>query len=117
MDITSYEELYNEILTDVQAALSTDDSFNESLAAVKVKIAIKDVKERRNYQATTLSDADIYNDLANHYYSAIFNLAMYDYNQSGAEGEETHNENSVNRTWVKRDDILREVHSFVGIIL
>ena len=117
MSITSFQELYDEVLADVQSALSADDDYNEGLAGVKVKIAIKDVKERRNYQVTTLSDADIYNDLANNYYSAIFNLAMYDYNQSGVEGEESHNENSVNRHWVKRDDILKEVHAFVGIIL
>lgn len=117
MAFTSLNDLQNAIVTDLGTVLTADEDYNENLAQIKVKMAILDVKERRNYQATLYTEEQIYTDLSTNYYSTIFNLALYDYNQSGVEGEKSHSENSVNRNWVSRDEIMKDVHAFVGVLL
>lgn len=107
--------IQNEIITDITAELGVVDTFDANVLAVKVKNAVRDVMARRNYAATSFSDEKILADL-NNYYSTIYNLAIYDYNQVGMNGQTAHNENGINRTWANRDDILRAVHSFVGTI-
>ena len=44
------------------------------------------------------------------YYSQIRNLALYDYNSIGFEGESQHGEDSIQRTMVDRNTL------FAGII-
>ena len=39
------------------------------------------------------------------------------YNQRGAEGQKTHNENGVSRTWRTPNEILAEIPSWVGLPL
>jgi hypothetical protein len=53
-------------------------------------------------------------DLEN-YYSVIRSVALYDYNQRGAEGQVSHDENSIGRTWVDRDKLFNGVVAFVKI--
>lgn len=107
--------IQTEIITDITAELGGIDTFSASVLAVKVKNAIRDVMARRNYAATSFSPDKILADLYDHY-STIYNLAIYDYNQVGMNGQTAHNENGINRTWANRDDILRGVHAFVGTI-
>lgn len=107
--------IQTEIIADITAELGVLDTFSADVLAVKVKNAIRDVMARRNYAATSFSPDKILADL-NNYYTAIYNLAIYDYNQIGMNGQTAHNENGINRTWVNRDDILRGIHAFVGTI-
>lgn len=104
-----------ELVADITTELSGEDAFDASILPVKVKCAVRDVMMRRNYSATSYSDEKIVDDLYN-YYSTIYNLAVYEYNQIGMNGEETHNENSINRKWVSKDEILKGVHAFVGVL-
>ena len=69
----------------------------------------------RNYGATSYTDEQIQEDLYN-FYSVIKRVALYDYNQIGAEGEKSHNENSVSRTWEDRSKLFNGVHAFVKIL-
>lgn len=107
--------LENEILMDLTAEFCGEETFKQEVLAVKVKLAVKEVIAKRNYSASTYTDQQILDDLYN-YYATISNVARYDYNQLGAEGEKAHSENGVSRTYVDRDELFKGVHAFVKII-
>lgn len=109
------EELLEEIIADLTIELKGDPGFNQDILKVKVKDAMKDVIMRRNYQATSYSDEKIKEDLYS-YASVIKKVALYDYNQIGAEGQTSHNENSVSRSWVDRDSLFNGVFAFVDTL-
>ena len=99
----------NDLLEDLTAELSeTDPNFKQALIIPKIKGAIREVRRARNYPKH-YSESAIVEDLEN-YYSNIRNIALYDYNMTGAEFEENHSENSVSRSWKDRDKL------FAGII-
>lgn len=110
--------LQDEIIADLTAELSATEEnlFNADILAIKVKNAIRDVKMRRNYGATSWSDEKIEQDLYDNYYSTITDIARYDYNQLGAEGSKSRSENSTSETWVDRDTLFRGVHAFVAVL-
>lgn len=114
MDSALLLGLQSELVADLTVELKDDPSFNADVLTVKVKNAINDVKSRRNYVATSYTDKDIAGDLEN-YYSVIRNVALYDYNQIGVEGQQSHNENSISRTWVSRDSLFNGVVAFVKV--
>lgn len=84
------------------------DEVNKEVLASKVRNAIREVKKARRYPSHYTEEM-INEDLEN-YISNIEGLALYDYNQVGAEGESSHNESGVNRTWKSRNT------NFNGII-
>lgn len=84
------------------------DEVNKEVLASKVRNAIREVKRARRYPSHYTEEM-INEDLEN-YISNIEGLALYDYNQVGAEGESSHNESGVNRTWKSRNT------NFNGII-
>lgn len=104
-----------EIIKDLTAELCEEETFNQSVLAVKVKLAVKDLIAKRNYIATTWDEEKILADIEQ-FYSVITNVARYDYNQIGAEGEQSHSENGISRTYVSRDSLFKGVHAFVGVI-
>ncbi len=104
-----------EIIEDLTVELQNDADFNADILAVKVKNAVREVKMKRNYSASSYTDDDIESDLYN-YYATILNLARFDYNQIGSEGEATHTENGITRTYTSRDDLLKGVHAFVRVL-
>lgn len=108
-------EIENEIEEELTVELEDEDSFNPKLLHIKVKSAVRELLMKRNYKATKMTDSQVLDDLQN-YYSVILNVARYDYNQAGGEGEQSHSENSVSRTWVNRDDYFKGVHAFVGVL-
>lgn len=113
VDISS---LKNQITSLLATELQAEDSYNADLLAGKVELAIKDVMGRREYGNSHYTDAKILEELSNRYFTTITNLARYDYNQSGAEGQKNHSENSVSRTWYDRNKLLSDVHAFVKIL-
>ena len=106
--------LQDEIVAELTVELQDEPTFNVNILAIKVKNAIREVTMKRNYQATSYTDEQIEKDLYN-YFSVIKSVALYDYNQIGAEGEQSHSENSISRTWVDRDDLFKGVHAFVKV--
>lgn len=104
-----------EIIAELTIELQDEDTFNAEILAVKVRNAIRELKMKRNYIVTSYTDEQIESDLYN-YFSVIKSVALYDYNQIGSEGEQSHSENSVSRSWVSRDDLFAGVHAFVKII-
>lgn len=101
--------LENDILEDLTAELSeTDPNFKQSLIIPKIKGAIREVRRVRNYPKHYTDDM-IAEDLQN-YYSNIINIARYDYNLIGGEGNQNRSENGTSITFVDRDSL------FAGII-
>ena len=108
------EDLQREIVDELTTELSDDDAFNEDILVIKVKNAVREVKRKRNYPANYTADM-IEADLEN-YYDVIHDLALYEYNKSGAEGQSLHSEDDVQRSWVSKDDLLKGVHAFVSVL-
>lgn len=99
----------DELMADLSMELQmTDPNFNQTLLLSKVRNALREVKKARKYPGYYTEDqinADMYD-----YYSNIRSLALYDYAQVGAYGEESHSENSTSRSWVDRNKC------FTGVI-
>lgn len=111
------EELLKELQTDMETELIFElkDDSDKALLASKIKGAYFTVKRHRNYQEHHTEDF-IDNDMRS-MYDIIRELAMYDWNHIGAEGETSHSENGTSRTWNQRSNILADVTPFATIIL
>ena len=97
MTVSLEEELVEDLTAELQIA---DKNFNPTLLLSKVRNALREVKRERRYPSYYTEEqvnADMYE-----YYSNIRSLALYDYAQVGAYGEESHSENSTSRTWGDR---------------
>lgn len=107
--------LEQEIFADLSAELSvSDENFNETLLLSKVKNAMREVKRARNYPKT-YSDRQIEEDMYD-YFSNIRNIALYDYNQIGAEGQSSSGENGTSRSYVDRDKYFSGICPFVRVL-
>lgn len=100
MDAEMVVTLQGQLVADLTIELNKDSTFNAEILEVKVVNAIKEVKKARRYPSS-YTEEQIERDL-NNYYSNIRSIALYDYNQIGVEGQESHNEGGVNRVWVAR---------------
>lgn len=106
MDIVDevFEELYEEL------GISTPS--DEAKLLNKVKNAVREVSNRRSYPSH-FTDSDIQKDLES-LHSNIYNLALYDYNQIGAEGQTSHSDIGESRAWKDREDCFRGVFAWAG---
>lgn len=99
IDTTAFE---TELNTDLTAEI--EGSGNEVLAdvlAIKVKAVVRELLNIRNYEHSGMTDEEIGTDIER-YYTQCMNVARYDYNQLGAEGEDSHSENGISRKYVER---------------
>lgn len=94
------EELMNEILEDLKVELSLIKESEINILSSKVKNAVREIRRDRDYP-TAYTDEMIASDLEI-YYSNIRELALYDFNQAGAEGQTSHSENGTSRVWKSR---------------
>lgn len=110
------EELLEKLKTDLEVELSFEvsDNSNKVLLFSKIKAAYYDVKYHRNYQEHHTEEF-IDKDMLN-LYPVIRQLALFDWNMIGAEGQVSMSENGTSRTWVKRDEILSKVIPFVQVL-
>ena len=115
MDISYLTGLQNEVIAELKTDLKGDPRLDEDILEGKVKNAIRDVFLRRHYEHTSYDPDKITKDMYQ-YFSVIKNVALYDYNQIGGEFQTSHNENSINRTWVSRDTLFNNVHAFVRVL-
>lgn len=95
--------MIEEIIEDLKIELEAEEGskFNISLLRSKVKTAYREVQAARKYPVT-YSEAMIERDMSN-YYSQIRSIAMYDYNQSGSEGQTQYSQDGVSIHYVDRD--------------
>lgn len=111
------DELLEDVVADLTLELQNETDFDADALSVKVKGAILDVRQHRNYTASKMKEEDIQNDLYVNYYNIVLNVARYDYNQIGGEGEKSHTENGVTRNYVDRESLFNAVCPFVGVLV
>lgn len=104
------EQLQLEILQDLTTELQNDTNFKSDILSSKIKNAIREVRKIRNYQEYHTEEF-ITSDLK-WFYSSIRELALYDYNQVGVEGQTSHSENGTIRAWKSRSECLNGITSF-----
>ena len=97
-DTTTFEKSINDALA---LEMSGDPTYNADVVASKVSAVVKELMQRRRYKTSGMSDYDVEEDLEN-YYSQALNVARYDFNTIGAEGEDRHTENGIDRTFTER---------------
>lgn len=110
----STDTLLDDLIEDLTSELSvSDENFNSVLLTSKIKQAIREVKAERNYPEH-YSDEIIQADLEK-FYSTIRNIALYDYNQIGAEFQTSDTQSSNNRDWVDRNKLFSGVYPLAKI--
>lgn len=106
--------LVDEIYDDLVKELDISEEADLSMILRKIKNAYREVKVIRNYP-DSYTDATIEKDMMK-YYSNIHNLALYDYNQIGAEGELSHSDNTGSRSWANRNTCLEGVVAICTLV-
>ena len=107
MDALISVGLQEELIADLTIELKDEDSFDASVLTQKIVNAIREVKNIRRYPSY-YSDDQIQRDLYKHY-SVIRIIALFDYNWRGADGEKSHSENGVSRSYVDRKTLFNGV--------
>lgn len=106
--------MINEIVDDLKIELENEPTFDINALTLKVKLAVKELIVMRNYNATSLTDEQIESDIER-FYPQVLNVARYDYNMIGAEGEASHSENGISRNYVDRKSMWNGVIAFAGV--
>ena len=99
VDTTNFEK---SIATAIALEMGKDPSFDADIVASKVSSVVRELIQRRRYSKTQMTDSQIADDLEN-FYPQVLNVARYDFNTIGAEGEDRHTENGVDRTFTERN--------------
>jgi hypothetical protein len=107
MDETMALTLQDELIADLTEELGAEPTFNAKALKQKVVNAIREVRKARKYPGY-YTEEQIARDLHN-FYSNVRNIALYDYNKMGGEFEQSHNENSVSRSFVDRNSLFSGV--------
>lgn len=107
MDETMGLTMQDELIADLTAELSTEPTFNADALKQKVVNAIREVKTTRKYPSY-YTDEQITADLYN-FYSNARNIALYDYNQIGAEFQQSSSENGTSRSYTDRKSLFNGV--------
>ncbi len=108
------EPFVNEILEDLTTELGLTEESDLAVLTSKIRNAYREVKRTRNYQSGHTQEF-IDRDMEG-FYSNIRELALYDFNQVGAEGQTSHSENGTIRVWKDRRECLNGVVAFCGTI-
>lgn len=112
VDTTAFEQ---ELNTDLAAEITGSGAeVLTDVLAVKVKAVVRELLNNRNYEHSGMTDAEIEADI-NRYYTQCMNVARYDYNQLGAEGEDSHSENGISRKYIERGKLWSGVVPFAKV--
>ena len=101
VDTTDFEK---NIATAIGLEMHNDPTFNPDIVASKVSAVVRELIQRRRYRRAGMSDAAVLEDLED-YYTQALNVARFDFNTIGAEGEERHTENGIDRTFTERSKL------------
>ena len=112
IDTTAFE---TELNTDLTAEIAgSGTTVLADVLAIKVKAVVRELLNKRCYEHSGMTDAEIETDICR-YYTQCMNVARYDYNQLGAEGEATHNENGISRSYIDRGKMWSGVVPFAKV--
>ncbi len=109
------EMLADEVFTELNTELQHEPLYDADILGLKIKDAIRELKRRRSYNNSSLTQAGIVKDLYEHF-STIKKAALTYYNRRGTEGELVHYENTVHRSYVYEDDLYEGVIPFVKVL-
>lgn len=101
LDTTAFEK---SIATAIMLEMRNDPTYNADIVASKVSAVVRELIQKRRYKKSGMSDEAILEDLDD-YYPQVLNIARYDFNTIGAEGEDRHTENGVDRTFTERNKL------------
>ena len=104
-----------ELTTDLTAEITGSGAeVLTDVLSVKVKAVVRELLSIRNYELSGMTDEEVESDIER-YYTQCMNVARYDYNQLGAEGEDNHSENGISRKYVSRGNLWAGVVPFVRV--
>ena len=106
------EEVFESLKTELQA--SEGDLFNETLLKSKVESAYREVMSLRQYPYS-YSQVTIENDIEQ-FYTVIRRVALFDYSQSGAEGQTSYSADGTSIHYIDRDKLFYGVIPIGGVI-
>lgn len=101
--------MINEIIADLTTELQITEGerFNSTLLESKVKNAYREVMTEMRYPKS-FSDAYIENDMRSNY-SNVRAIALFDYNQVGAEGQTQYSQDGVSVHYVDRNKLFHGI--------
>lgn len=110
------EEMKAEITTDLttEILLTDGDLFNLPLLTSKINNAVMEVRTARKYPKSYTEEM-VESDLVT-FYATIRNIALYDYNQSGAEGQTAYSGDGNNIHYVDREKYFYGVLPISGVV-
>lgn len=106
-------EMQTAIIAELTIELQSETDFNADLLTVKVSNAIREVQTARNYPST-YTEAQIETDTIR-FYSQIKSLALYDYNQIGAEGQTQYSADGESIHYVDRNKLFYGVRPIARV--
>lgn len=86
-----------------------DDTIDEDVLVIYLDLAKRKILNHRFPYGTDLTDVE------GKYEFDLLELAIVLFNERGVEGQETHNENGVNRKWRSEQQILKSIPRMVGL--
>ena len=86
----------------------------DNVLEIKVKAVVRELLSIRNYENSGMTDEEIETDITR-FYTPCMNVARYDYNQLGAEGEDSHSENGISRKYMERGRLWAGVVPFAKV--
>jgi len=106
--------MIEEIVAELMAKLKDEPDLTNEICEAEVRNVVRELKMKRNYTATSMTEEDISKDMEN-YYSVVRNVAEARCVKMGAEGEQGHSENGISRQYMNEDDLWKGVHAFVKV--
>ena len=101
VDTSSFEK---SIFDALALEMSNEPTYNENVVISKVSAVVRELIQRRRYKASGMPEWAIEDDIED-YYTQALNVARYDFNTIGAEGEDRHTENGIDRTFSERSKL------------
>lgn len=116
MAYASMGEMQTAIVSEIAEELRDRDAqFNIKILANKVHGALLELRMRRNYADTKMTEEQILADMTR-FYNTVREVALVDYAKQGAYGESYHYENTVHRSYIDREELFQGVHAFVKVL-
>lgn len=102
-----------EILTSLEILLGVTEASDIAILTEILNDVVAEVIEARKYPSG-MTEAEIQADMKK-YIPNVKKIAKYDYNQVGVEGQDSHNENGISRSYINRADLFEGVMPYCNM--